>query len=262
MIEHPIDGWPGFIEFVDALDIAPPTFLAYLYRGHANKDWKLQPTLLRDLVRLELNEKESLDLEFAGTESFVSQAAIHLQPHVFLSAKTHLDWWSLMQHYGAPTRLLDWTESIYVAAYFAVTSHLDVDGAIWVLHPASIKEKMIKKFGENQDGIENGDFLGLNLPYNLIFKHREIKTERMIAQQGGYGICQNILGDHEKIIEDALGDERKKLIFDKIIIPKEEKPEFIKKLRMMNITGSSLFPGLDGVGKSISEMVSLGIREL
>lgn len=262
MFEKQIEGWPEFIKLVEAVDIAPPTWLAYLFRGHADKNWKLQPALLRDLIRLELNEKESLELEFAATESFVSQAAVHLQPHVFLRAKTRLDWWSLMQHYGAPTRLLDWTESIYVAAYFAVTSHLDVDGAIWVIHPGAITGKMTEKFGRNEERIKNNDFLEPNLPHNLIFKHREIKTERMIAQQGGYGICQNILGDHEKIIEDALGDERKLLVFDKIIIPKEEKLEFIRKLRMMNITGSSLFPGLDGVGKSISEMVSLGVREL
>jgi hypothetical protein len=45
-------------------------------------------------------------------------------------------WLVLMQHYGLPTRLLDWTRSLIVAAYFAVLHEpVDGDGAIWVLAP-------------------------------------------------------------------------------------------------------------------------------
>jgi hypothetical protein len=40
----------------------------------------------------------------------------------------------LMQHYKAPTRLLDWSYSPYLAAYFACSSNPNIDGAIWALN--------------------------------------------------------------------------------------------------------------------------------
>ena len=44
----------------------------------------------------------------------------------------------------------------------------------------------------------------------------------------------------------------------KIVIPPKQKPEFLLRLRTMNITGASLFPGVDGLGMAIKELVSLG----
>ena len=45
-----------------------------------------------------------------------------------------------MQHSGAPTRLLDWTEGALIALYFAVRNKLDeTDAAVWVLNPLGVE---------------------------------------------------------------------------------------------------------------------------
>lgn len=76
-------------------------------------------------------------------------------------------WVSLMQHYGLPTRLLDWTESLLVAAWFATEPELRqtavwkardagrngrVDAAVWVLAPGTLNNRQKRLFyGVKQD---------------------------------------------------------------------------------------------------------------
>lgn len=46
-----------------------------------------------------------------------------------------------MQHHGTPTRLLDWTENVLIALYFAVKDSPEVDGEIWTLYPLRLNSK-------------------------------------------------------------------------------------------------------------------------
>ncbi len=171
-------------------------------------------------------------------------------------------WFSLMQHYRAPTRLLDWTRSAFVAAYFAVESDFDQPGFIWVIHPATVKAFTEKTYGQRELPDDEGEQL-LTAPDAkplLFFVRRPRETNRMAAQQGFFSVSPDILADHGDLLADAVAwasDHHER--FFAMIIPPRLKPEFLRRLVAMNITARALFPGVDGLGRTVAELVTLAI---
>lgn len=93
----------------------PGDLRGYFFRGHANKDWKLIPTLLRNDDVVEDKELQELLID-------------NLQ-----KSKISL---AVAQHYGKKTRCLDFTRNYKVALYFACnpkSNDYDKDGAIFIL---------------------------------------------------------------------------------------------------------------------------------
>lgn len=54
-----------------------------------------------------------------------------------IDEENHVEWLALMQHYGAPTRLIDFTSSIFVALHFALDGSYDKDSVIWAINASS-----------------------------------------------------------------------------------------------------------------------------
>jgi hypothetical protein len=78
-------------------------------------------------------------------------------------------------------------------------------------------------------------------------------SERMVAQQGRFTMNFCIRDNHNCIISQV-GET----FIRKIIIPHKMKSDFLLRLRNANITGGSLCPGVDGLGQSVKELLSLG----
>jgi hypothetical protein len=77
----------------------------------------------------------------------------------------------------------------------------------------------------------------------------------MVAQQGRFTMCFKLHQKQDCIIDD-IGPENLR----RILVPHDKKPGLLLRLREMNITGASLFPGIDGLGQSVRELVSLGVH--
>ena len=64
--------------------------------------------------------------------------------------------------------------------------------------------------------------------------------------------------DHADAIEGVLSDlPDKEKLFRKFIIPHRIKPELVRRLRTINVCAHTLFPGLDGLGRSVTELAQL-----
>src|SRR5688572_11585564 len=88
------------------------------------------------------------------------------------------------------------------------------------------------------------------LPATVFPLAGKLLNERMIAQQGLFTVGSHLEMAHDDVIQRMLS-HTVLVTFGRWEIAAELKPKFLAHLRSMNITARSLFPGLDGFGKSI-----------
>ena len=254
--------WSHFLSFTSQLaDGTSPQGGAYAFRGQADQEWKLVPSLTRIALKSGLDQQTTLEFERSAYQTFRAGAHLHL-PSAMIPPRGNLPgWWSLMQHYGAPTRLLDWTHSPFVAAYFACESHPDKDGTVWAVHRRTVNTFMEKRL-TFADAVKSGAF-GEEYPPSAVYLVPTVAslTDRMSAQQVSFSVATPVLADHGSLMQSAFGDlttyGENAVTFMAGIIPASKKLEFLSGLRAMNITAQHLFPGIDGLGRSVSEQVRL-----
>src|SRR5947199_6187239 len=90
----------------------------WLFRGERCTSWELKTSLERCCDRLGIRPGLRRTIEDRTIREF--RRAYHQFARHLPDREAIVEWLSIMQHHGAPTRLLDFTYSIYVAAYFAV----------------------------------------------------------------------------------------------------------------------------------------------
>jgi hypothetical protein len=260
-----VRNWKDLRDWVDAITCDGKS---HMFRGQPGPYGVLKPKFLRLLENGGITDhKRAHEIESDLLERFIREAPVQIdEPPVrallnIPGRAAILTWWGIMQHYGAPTRVLDWTGSPYVATYFAVEKELESDGEIWCYREEQLEAKWRlaieqKKLNSWPVGMAYQDYEQMRKIDDKPILHHFIhgtRTIRMAAQQGVFTVCTDVFQDHAKLLAELLGPDQEKRAYRRTVISKRLKPEFLEHLRFMNITGASLFPGIDGVGRFIDE---------
>jgi hypothetical protein len=168
----------------------------------------------------------------------------------------------IMRHYGAPTRLLDWTDSPLVALFFACSGSENEGGRILAFDRQSLAKTVLKKYKKQVDLFKKEVVLGGLLsrvpapallantrcgPWVVPYHHRDTGFSRLVAQRGLF-TCAGRLGvDHWKAICDLIPTG-----FREILIESGVKRDCLRCLNRLGISYQTLFPGVEGVAKHLS----------
>lgn len=249
MNEIRINSWAELQEelFTDAWNEELGRFRSrFAFRGLSDAGYHLETTLMR------------LGGDYVSLEHHLLRNFKKYARRTVVEQDSVWNWLSVAQHYGLPTRLLDWTYSPYVALHFATANleRFDTDGAIWAVNylkahqllPQNLRDKLDAE-GANvftvemlSEAVPSLPELGQTKPHDYCIFLEPPSIDDRITNQFGFF---SVMPDPACALDSWLNLHPH--LWRRIIIPAELKWEIRDKLDQANITERVLFPGLDGL---------------
>lgn len=192
----------------------------WLYRGQAEADWPLIPSVGRDPALMTAER----DLFAAWKRGAVQ--------YMDLPPPTDWDWLAVAQHHGLATRLLDWTGNPLVAAFFAASRLLPTEAVVWAFAPDQQADTAADPFATT----------GVRLV-------RPSAHVQRIARQGA---AFTIHGPPDRPAEDHDGPRHK------LVIAAEYRPRLLSELSHYGYNHATLFPDLDGLSRFLNWQAQSG----
>lgn len=295
-IETELDKWNNLFLFNQKF------MSQFIFRGQANAEWNLKtslermidnhhPSPLRDNLLPSIYEREMIR-EFRWRYPIYEKVFIPKEDE-------YIEWLALMQHYGASTRLLDFSYSMYVALFMALDGSFCDESSLWCINRIVLNNKVFEKYQQKNhtnsaaqididnyayqlanNSIEKGDSISPTVSDGLLLMVRpHMINQRLSHQQGLFlvpsianipysDILKNYYIESNKLKIDIksiqrLTNERMKqdaISVIKINIPKQHKYRLTKALEQMNITAETMYPGIEGLAKS-TNVLRYGLGE-
>jgi hypothetical protein len=218
-----------------------------LFRGQSDATWSLRPWIARSVHERVWTVEDAIEAEKLAIGLFVPSSMPHVG-ELERRPEGLVEQWSVMQHYGVPTRVLDWSADPWVALYFAVEAHEERDGALWLVHPDSVQQVMRRRYGSKRspNPPPAGYYSFPAAPEQMFFGDVLLGSRRKDAQKGMFSWCRRITSDHASVIASALErSPARENVFRKLIIPGAMKPEILDVLAGIEITKPTMWPDAD-----------------
>lgn len=251
----------------------------FIYRGHSNHEkYKLLPGIfrMRD-ISPGYSTTEYSQLEFNILNDFISEACRFMKdiPVADIPA-----WLEIAQHFGVPTRLLDFTENPLVALYFACLGSQKTDAAVWIINEPVYNKKFFLKNGLVL-AIESKQVVDKIVSEEIVYQNYQIQhygnpiyiqcpwiykphyhEERMNLQSSIFMIwgadqrpLTELIGANEFMVAENVTNQECGIICS-IDIPANCKRELINQLNLCGINEKFIYPGMDGIGRYINQKYS------
>ena len=273
MIEKTIESVSDYIKIIEHLNFTYH-LSKFLYRGESKSDFKLLPSVYRTIPG-ERNRIYNAS-ELSILRDFISEASSYIH---YLKSNDLFEYLEYAQHYGVPTRFLDWTSNPLVSLFFACQSNINSDGTendgkVYLLnmraYTSATKEDFLTEGTVKTLVINMLQEQGEGFHYPKIFKPYYI-DDRMKAQASyfmawgadpsdlesilkplwenkGFPEVNTVTSDIEGILNYGFSKVNP---LQSVVIPHNKKSELLRQLDTLSINDSYIFPGLDGIGKSI-----------
>ena len=220
----------------------------WLFRGQSRAAWDLLPSVHR-----EYDEEGERYL----TQEFRARAGTRHghRPRY----EDYADWLALMQHYGLPTRLLDWSHSPLTAVFFAVERHLPHtprfdtiadDAALWAVSPArlnvaqGLKPYIYPLNSGELAGLVEGAFFPVQERRDVAAALAVESDPRMQVQRGAFTIHRTT-----KAFNTIPGCDE---WLRKWIIPREATPNLARQVDALGLGLADLFPDLGSLARDLA----------
>lgn len=243
-----------------------------MFRGQKDAAYHLEPSLERLLHGEWRSDKVSL-YENYSLEQFISKS--HLYDLENGEPESTLGWLSLMQHYGVPTRLLDFTTSPYIALYFAleqmnITHATDysvycidytgiINQSVEYLCAEISDFKLVSGIGDNvigsrlQESIHDKYLFERNYPIAWVCEPMRL-NRRLDLQQGTFLLSASRNDTLESVLSSQIYDG---IDLYKFTFTADTYEAAFNLLRKVNITSKSLYGDLSGLAKGLQMLLGV-----